>query len=134
MFFRTCHLSHHEFQFLPVRNQAPFESRAKNLRIDSRPFSTIIQRPMVYVHADKFICEVPAHIARILQRVLNRFGAMLELYWMLAVRMSEMDLRIAGSNRLFITFAPSGSGNPSFFAAPPKAQILAKLQALVSIR
>ena len=51
---------------------------SKETRDGVAPFVAVIERPMVYVHAYEFISKFSSHIARILKRMLNRFGPMIK--------------------------------------------------------
>ena len=60
----------------------------------------IVQRPVVHVHPDEFVREVPTHVPRELERVLNRLRPMLEAEPDARGQDSEILRRTSGSNRL----------------------------------
>ena len=62
-----------KFQFLPVRNQAALERLAQKTADGFPAPLAVVQRPVVDIHADKFVGEVAAHVAGVLQRVLHGF-------------------------------------------------------------
>src|SRR5208283_2290619 len=70
--------SHHKFELLAVWNQAALEGPAQKSPDGFPAALAVIQRPVVHVHAHEFVRQVAAHVARILQRVLHRFGPMLQ--------------------------------------------------------
>ena len=69
---------HHKFQFLSVRNQAAFEGPAEKSPDAFTTAFAVIERPVIHIHSHKFIREVTAHVARVLQRVLHCFGPVIK--------------------------------------------------------
>ena len=61
-----------------MRNQPAFVRFVEETPDRFASAFAVIERPVIDIHADEFIGEIEAHIARKLQRVLNRFGAMIE--------------------------------------------------------
>ena len=61
-----------------MRNQAALESMAEKSADGFPALLAIVERPMVHIHPHELVGEVATHVARILQRVLHRLGAMIE--------------------------------------------------------
>src|SRR5208337_3256835 len=70
--------SNYKLQFLPVRNQAALEGLAEKAADGFPAPFAVIERPVVHIHPDKFVGEVVSHVARELQRVPHRLGAMIQ--------------------------------------------------------
>ena len=61
-----------------MRNQAALEGVAEETTDGFPAPFAIIQRPVVHIHSHKFVGKVASHVARVLQRVLHRLGAMIQ--------------------------------------------------------
>jgi hypothetical protein len=59
----------HEFQFRPAWDQSPLICLTEKALNGGPAFLAIIQRPMIDIHADELIGQLPAHVAGILQGV-----------------------------------------------------------------
>ena len=67
-----------ELQFLPPWEQPPFVSLAQKAFDGRAPFFSVIQGPMIDIHPDKLVGQVPAHVAGKLQGVGYSFGPVIE--------------------------------------------------------
>ena len=56
-----------ELQFLPIWQKPPFEPPPEKASNGLTPGRTVIERPMVDIHADKLIGQLKPHIAGVLQ-------------------------------------------------------------------
>ena len=68
----------YEFQILPGREQSPLISPAQKTVNGGPALFTIIQRPMIDIHADKLIRQFQAHVPRVLQGMSDRFRPMVQ--------------------------------------------------------
>src|SRR4051812_42737197 len=62
----------HKFQLLPVRDQSTLMRLPQKTPDRFTPFVAVIKRPMIHVHSHELIRQLRAHVARILERMLNR--------------------------------------------------------------
>src|SRR6266581_7984493 len=124
---RLCH----KLELLAMRNQ-PGLKRAPQKPADGFPaLLAVIERPMIHVHPDKFVREIPPHVARILEGVLHRGGAMIEA----ELNARRQNVRDALSRRRVEPFvdhvAAKRQRQAIRLSSPPGAQVLAHLQSLV---
>src|SRR5882724_9489906 len=61
-----------------MRNQSALERLAEKTPDGFAPAFTVVERPVIDIHADEFVREIAAHVARVLQRVLHGFRTMIE--------------------------------------------------------
>src|ERR1017187_9103193 len=127
-------VSHHKFQFLPVRNQAALEGLAEKTANRFPALVAIIERPVVHIHPDEFVGQLAPHVARVLQGVLHRLGPMV-----------EAELNARGENvgnftarrqiEFLVNDIPAERQRQTIvFPAPPNAQVFANDQTFILIR
>lgn len=67
-----------KFQFRPAWDQAPLVCLAQKTFYGGPAFLAIIQRPMIDIHADELIGQLPAHVPGVLQGVGHGFRPVVE--------------------------------------------------------
>src|SRR6266536_3436530 len=67
-----------ELQVLTVRDQPALEGLAQETPDRLAPVLAIIERPVIHVHSDELVRQVPTHVAGKLQRVLHGFGSVIK--------------------------------------------------------
>lgn len=122
-----------EFQFLAMRNDLALEGTAKKSANGFTPALTVIQRPVVDIHANKLVGQISSHVPGILQRVLHGLGAMIKTE--LNARSKHIGNGFAhGWFKPFVDHvAPERQRQPVVLPAPPHAKVLANHQTLILI-
>jgi hypothetical protein len=67
-----------KLQFLPAGEQSPLISLAEKTCNGGPAFLAVVQRPMIDIHADELIGQIPAHVPGVVQGVSHSFGAMVK--------------------------------------------------------
>jgi hypothetical protein len=67
-----------KFERLPMRDQAGFETAIEKTANAFPAFLAVVQGPVVDIHANKFVGQIPAHVSGKLKRVLYRRRPMVE--------------------------------------------------------
>ena len=125
--------STYEFEFLAVGDQAGGIGAPQKAPDGFAAAFSIVQSPMVYIHADEFVGEVPAHIAGVLESVLNGFLPMIEA----VLDAGGKDLRDffpeARFKPLMNHVASKWEWKPIIFAPPPNAEVFTNLEPFILI-
>src|SRR5262249_28461612 len=108
-------------------NEATIEREAEKAADGFPAPLSVIERPMVDIHADEFIGEVAAHVAGVLERVLNGFFPVIKA---VANAVGE-DLRDLAAQGRFEAFVNDVSAERQrqavLLAPPPDSKIYANL-------
>jgi hypothetical protein len=67
-----------KFQFRPVWDEPPLVSLAEEAFNGGPAFLAVIQRPMIDIHADELIGQIPSHVPGVLQGVRHRLRPVVE--------------------------------------------------------
>src|SRR5260370_6407093 len=114
-----------------MRNQATFEAQAEEPADGFPALVAVIQSPVVHVHADEFVGQVPAHVARVLEGVLHGFGAVVQAELDAGGEYVRNLLPGGGFETFMNDIAAQREGQAVILAPPPDPEVFANLQTLL---
>jgi hypothetical protein len=123
----------HELEFLFVGNQAAFVGLGEEAADGFAAFVAVIERPVVDIHADEFVGEVFAHVAGVLEGVLDGFGAMFEAVADAGFENAGDGAAIGFGEAFVDDVAAEWEREAVVLAAPPDAEVFAEDEAFVAV-
>src|SRR4051794_14846425 len=122
-----------KFQLLPMRNQTALVGLTQETANGFPAPLAVIEGPMVDVHADELVDQVPAHVPRIFESVLDRLRPMVKA----VLNAGAENLRDDLANIRFETFvnhvASKGERQSVVLSSKPHAQVFANLKPFLLI-
>src|SRR5882762_8790088 len=126
--------SANKLQFLAMGDETSLEGAAQELPDRFPALLSIIQGPMIDVHADEPVRQLAAHIPRISQGVLHCFSPMIQAELNARAENAGDRSTDVGRKSLMNHVATERQRQPIGLPAPPGAQVLAHLQTFLLIR
>lgn len=120
-----------EFEFLTVGDQISLEGLAEEAADAFATGVAVVERPVVDVHTDEAVGEIAAHVACVLEGVLDGFGAVIEAV-LDASGEDAGDLASGIRGEAFMNdIAAEGEGQALILFSPPDAEIGAAMEAFL---
>src|SRR5688572_10732880 len=125
--------SHYKLQLRLTRDQSSPMCPTKEATDRFAALLAVVERPVVYIHPNELVRQLAAHVARVLERVLDCFRTVVET----ELDAGSEDVRDGFANARLETLVddvPAKRKRETFvLAPPPNAEIFADLQAFILI-
>jgi hypothetical protein len=126
-------VSTHELEIGYARDEAALVGQGEETADAFAAAIAVVEGPVVNVHADELVGEITAHVAGVLEGVLDGFGAVVEAVLDAAGEDVGNLFSFGGFEAFVDDVAAEGQGKAILGLVPPDSEILAEFEALITV-